>query len=567
VIKLDGGQVITPPPPTDQGAEAVACDKPTACPDFATPPAPEAGLPANPASQFASSPSGASPCVVEPEDGALFPYNWLRPRIRWTGTTGLTQITLHADLEANDLVVYTMSDHWLVPKDIWTGLSKHVHEQDISVTVRAAGGGATTIKFQIASGSASGSIVFWAADPAAAGNQNVDTVNDTTSSLKGFSVGEDGTIDALKLSQVKQPSMQQSFNKRSPPTCMGCHSATPDPGYVAFVDNWPWSAVIAGVTKDNTGAALTNLSGGGLAALNRTWSGGAAFASQFWVTGNRIMVTTSALQSDALPWSTDDMQPAKLVWYNLDSPQPTQTLNQGYQCVPGQQYGVITRNGDSNGVAFPTWSHDGQNIVYSSTKGGCMDGRLQIGATDLYVVPYGGGNGGDAKPLPGASDKSWEEYYAAYSPDDQMVLFDRVPAGEVMYANPHAELFFVPVGGVPGAGTAQRLAANDPPACVNKPSPGINNHFPKWAPAAATYKGRTYYWVIFSSNRMGLPTVKSQYDGKIREVSQLYLTAISVENGQYKTYSSIYLWNQPQATLNTTPVWAMIQIPPVPPVF
>ena len=77
--------------------------------------------------------------------------------------------------------------------------------------------------------------------------------------------------------------------------------------------------------------------------------------------------------------------------------------------------------------------------MYSSTVGppsannfgGCKDGRLNQGATDLYSVPYNGGNGGEAIPVPGASDKDWEEFYAAYSPDDQMVLFDRVPSGQV----------------------------------------------------------------------------------------------------------------------------------------
>jgi hypothetical protein len=43
----------------------------------------------------------------------------------------------------------------------------------------------------------------------------------------------------------------------------------------------------------------------------------------------------------------------------------------------------------------------------------CKDGRLNQGATDLYSVPYNAGNGGDAKPVPGASDKNWEEFYAA----------------------------------------------------------------------------------------------------------------------------------------------------------
>ena len=563
----------TPVTPVDPGSAPLPCSNPTACTDFPTaaindPKAPSA-IPSNPGSQFSGSPSGSGPCVTEPEDGSLFPYNWTRPRIKWTGTSGLVQITIHADLEANDLVVYTTADHWIMDKNIWQDLASHVHESDISVTVRAAGGGATTVKFQVASASAAGSIVFWAADPSVVGVQNVTTVQDTTSLLRGFTVGEEGTVETLKFSQVKQPSKEQSYNNRTP-TCIGCHAATPDSGFVAFVDNWPWNSVISGVKSDNVGAQLPSLSTGGLSDLNKPWAGAPTFSSAFWQTGNRMMVTTSSQQSDLTPWSTDNKQPAKLVWYNLDSPtpDPTPSVGQGPVAQVGKQYDVIARNGDSNGAAFPTWSHDGSTIIYSSTNGGCQDGRLEKGATDLYAVPYNGGKGGDAKPVPGASEKTSEEYYAAYSPDDQIVLFDRVPSGDPMYANPNAEIYFVPMGSAPGAGKSVRLKANDPVACSGKSSPGVNNHFPKWAPVASAYKGRTYYWVIYSSNRAGIPKVTAkQGDGKDHEISQLYLTAISLENGTYQTYKSVYLWWQPTNMVNTTPVWDMLQIPPAPPIF
>jgi hypothetical protein len=578
-INLDA-KAPTPVTPVDPGAAPVACSNPTACTDFpSTPindPKSPSAIPGNPASQFSGSPSGSGPCVTEPEDGSLFPYNWTRPRIKWTGTSGLVQITVHADLEANDLVVYTTASNWIMDKTIWDGLRVHVHESDISVTVRAAGGGATTVKFQIASASAAGSIVFWAADPSAVGNQNVDKQDDATSILRGFTVGEEGLTTALLLSEVQQPSRAQSANVRQP-TCSGCHSATPDSGFVAFVDNWPWDSVIAGVTKDKVGARLSSLSVGGLAALNKPWAGPATFSTQYWQTDKRMMVTTSAESSEITPWSTDSSTPAKLVWYNLDSPAPPNLQTVGANQQPIAQltagnYGIIDRGADdARGAAFATWSHDGNNIIYSSTNGGCKDGRLAQGATDLYMVPYNGGSGGEAKPVPGASDSKWEEYYAAYAPDDSMVLFDRVPSGGVMYANPAAEIFFVPLGSVPGAGTAVRLAANDPVACTGKTSPGVNNHFPKWAPAAGTYNNRTYYWVIYSSNRLGLTPVADS-NNTLHQVSQLYLTAISVEGGTYKTYKSIYVWWQMLPTdknpmVNTTPVWDMITIPPAQPIY
>lgn len=230
-IDLDA-KGATPTPQVDQDATPQACPNPTACTDFPSAPISDpksSSIPSNPSGQFSGSPSGTGPCVTEPEDGSLFPFNWTRPRIKWTGTSGLVQITVHADIEANDLVVYTTADNWIMDKTIWDGLRVHVHESDISVTVRAASGGATTVKFQIASASAAGSIVYWAADPGSYWNQNVDTQNDATSILRGFTVSEEGVVDALLLSQVQQPSRDMGFNVRKP-TCIGCHSSTPDPG-------------------------------------------------------------------------------------------------------------------------------------------------------------------------------------------------------------------------------------------------------------------------------------------------------------------------------------------------
>ena len=69
--------------------------------------------------------------MTEPEDGALFPNNWLRPRVRVPGRRA-SQITFHSDMEANNLVAYTTNESWALPKDIWTKLALHVVEQDIT---------------------------------------------------------------------------------------------------------------------------------------------------------------------------------------------------------------------------------------------------------------------------------------------------------------------------------------------------------------------------------------------------------------------------------------------------
>ena len=229
------------------------------------------------------------------------------------------------------------------------------------------------------------------------------------------------------------------------------------------------------------------------------------------------------------------------------------------------------RTGDPHpAAAFPTWSHDGKSIVYVSVacpnpgqQNGCgtQDGRLYKGAADLYEVPYGNKLGGTATPVAGASTTDNEEYYPAFSPDDKLLAFTRVTAGQEMFANPNAEMWVVPHQ---AGAQAKRLAANDPPACSGKSSPGVNNHWPKWSPDRLTYDNRTYYWLIFSSNRYGLPPVTTSSNGQTKtvQVSQLYITAVVVdEMNVVDHYSAIYLWNQPQNRLNTTPSWENFHIP------
>ena len=59
-------------------------------------------------------------------------------------------------------------------------------------------------------------------------------------------------------------------------------------------------------------------------------------------------------------------------------------------------------------------------------------------------MPYANKAGGTATPVAGASTTDNEEYYPAFSPDDKLIAFTRVPAGQEMFANPNAEMWVVP---------------------------------------------------------------------------------------------------------------------------
>jgi WD40-like Beta Propeller Repeat len=562
------------------------------CTDFPRDPYFDVGVSHDVTGMFGTPSAGPGPCVTEPEDGALFPNNWLRPRVRVPGSTGVLKITFHSDKQANDLVAYTTGESWAMPKDVWTKLASHVVDQDITVTVQAPTGGVTSVRFKVAPVSAGGSMVFWAANPAAAGKTGVENMPQKDiaedSMLMGFTVGDESTIPTLKITDVAQPVALQD-GKTQGSHCIGCHTGTPDGDYVAFVDAWPWGAAFAGVKPGITGAALPGFTGGPCRDWNNCdapktfvqypWNGPMTFSPAHWAfddLGERMAIIATQVQDITMPWGPPvgpNWQPGRLAWVDLRSTATT-TTNGQTNPTRGVAWDYLARTGDPHpAAAFPTWSRDGASIVYVSVacpnpgqQNGCgtQDGRLYKGDADLYEIPYANKAGGVATPVAGASSPDDEEYYPAFSPDDKLIAFTRVKLGQEMFANPSAEMWVVRHHA--GDKTqAQRLAANDPPVCSGKKSPGVNNHWPKWSPDRSTVGNKTYYWMIFSSNRYGLPPVTTSSNGqtKIVQVSQLYITAVvtDLEKGVEMTYPAIYLWNQPQSRLNTTPAWDNFHIP------
>ncbi|HEX7452137.1 MAG TPA: hypothetical protein VF294_07625, partial [Polyangiaceae bacterium] len=226
-LAIDPGQVQADAP----DARKPLCT--TGCTDFPAAPIFD-GVDASVATQFSAAPSGAGPCILEPLDGSMVPYNWTRERVHFKAAAGTVfQITVHADREANDLVAYTNKDTWVLPVDAWdnhngmapAGLTYNVFDEDITVTVRAsAGSGAPTeskSKFRIAPVKAGGSMVFWAA--AAVKGQN---------GLYGFSPGDEGVASVLQPTDVKDPIIGADGTLKPPsdwpttPTgqvaCVGC---------------------------------------------------------------------------------------------------------------------------------------------------------------------------------------------------------------------------------------------------------------------------------------------------------------------------------------------------------
>ena len=323
-----------------------------------------------PATQGAQS---GGPCLVEPEVGALYPNNWLRPRFAWTtpNSEDLFELRVHADNQANDLVVYTTETQWTMPKTMWLALA--THSQDVAMTVTLRGG-------LLEAGSlASEALGFERADRHRTRRRSWKhrvlgvVENAQTGILKGFAIGDETVGDVLTPAQVQE-------RGAGGVPCIGCHASTPDGLNVGFSIGYAegspgaYTDSIATIgTSATPGFVPSFLTADAKAAMD-SLGGIPAYSPAHWKTGDRIV-----LLSDV----------GDLRWLNLEA-------------TGAQVAGVVARGpADKELATDPTWSRDGTTIVYTSAQG-VYNGRQNSGPMDLYSVPYSGGAGGAAAPIAGA---------------------------------------------------------------------------------------------------------------------------------------------------------------------
>jgi len=567
----------------------------TACTDFPEQPILDANaqvpVPANAAQLFGApdNMSASGVCVLEPQlgsgdvKGALFPANWLRPRFRWAGLAGenLWEVRLHADAETHDLVAYTTSSTWAVPREIWKAFANNVHGQPVTVTIRGVNGAApgkpsgTKGTFEIAPVWANGTMVYWAATSQA--------VDPDTSKLVGFRVGDEGVVDALTIQQagnrqfinVNGTQLRNTPDPGAVPEpghvqCIGCHVSTPDGEAVAFTDVWPWNIALASVKEATVGQQPAYVTPGAARLLNQPWLGMSTFSKGLWDSGKKILVSAYDSRGSGVGFAGNPAGSNTLAWFDLTAnaeipwmPGAADALNTAIAGAEGKAWGRITLTGETAAAISPSFAHDGSKIAYTSASSE-QDGRIGDGntAVDVHVVPFNGGTGGVVSPLVGASEANAAEYYPAYSANDALVAFNRVSPldSAAMYYRKEGEIYVVPAAG----GTPLRLAANDPPACSGEKSPGVTNSWAKWSPTVPSVNGKNYYFLIFSSAR--------KYEGSFNvsptaPSSQLYMAAIVEDATTHAltSYGAVYLWNQEAKTSNLTPAWDTFKIPKVPP--
>ncbi len=585
------------------GSTSIVAACTSACSDFPSTPVLDSGATADAAGKFGDASAGgpAADCITEPADNSLVPRNWWRPRVHFSPGSGETlfEIRFHADVEANDLVVYTTANSYLMPEGAWQGVATHAAGSALTVTVRgtSASGGTVskaTSKLNIAPVDAGGAMVYWA----------TTSVEETTtaSRLVGFQVGEEGTVDALHITDVKESNLfnEAGAQKPTPPvsggapagqvSCIGCHTSTPDGSAVVFKDGWPWAGIVSSIEKDSVGQRPAYVSDVGARDIQQPFIGTFTFSPAWWSDSSHLGVSVYSEATSGIPaggsWTGANrniVNYSDLVWFELSAPgtMPTDgtAVNTAVLADKGTTWGVIARTGDTRAAIMPAWSHDGKTIAYTSAgqiAGGHVGGLSAAdGVTplttptesDIYTVPFNSKMGGAATPVNGAATPNVAEYYPDFSADDQFIAYTRVNnTNGYFYYRADGEIAIIPAAG----GSPIKLQANTPPACTGETSPGLLNSWPKWSPSVQTDSaGNKYYFLVFSSARHydeQFQLMPNQYTppGTDARASQMYLAAIMVTpSGQVTDFPAVYIWNQTPMTSNLTPAWNDFQIPPV----
>ncbi|MBX3191337.1 MAG: hypothetical protein KF819_30345 [Labilithrix sp.] len=440
-----------------------------------------------------SNSAAAGPCLAEPQIGSLIPKNWMPLRFRVAATQGenLFEIRLVIPNQKSPLVIYTNKDTFKLDAATWTTILTH-SVGTIDVSVRSAtldaGGNRTDGPFRGSQGQIEIAPI--------AAHGKVSYFSSSDGSVKRFGVGD---------LNVQAGSTSVDANG----TCIGCHSVTPDGLHAALTLNGGLGGIILRpVGGGTTEPAFLTASARTLLARNNQHA--ASFSKAHWAAGDRTMLSM-----------LDVGGTTEIIWTDLEA-------------GSAAGWGIIARDGDVRGAQSAVMSHDGTKIAYVSATATSSGTISNNGA--IHVVPYNARQGGAATAL--VADGS-VNYYPSFSADDAFVAFAKAPGGTSTYNNASAEIWVVPAAG----GLPVRLAANDAVACLSTPSPGITNSWPRWSPAVITAGTKKYYFLTFSSTRIGA-------------TRQVFVAPLVVEGGTLKSYPALYPHNQPETSANHTPQWS-----------
>lgn len=393
--------------------------------------------------------------ITYPLDESLFPPEIVAPTFVWKDATeGVTEwrVLLRFGGEGEPLRFTTTEPSWRPSEADWAEIKRRSTGRDAEVAIVGVGSreraaSAATLRIRTSTDPV-GDSIFYREVPL----PFLDVVRDPSRIRWRF-----GTID----SEESPPIVLENL-----PVCGNCHSFSRDGSLLGLdVDygNDKGAYAVLPVSKEmvlDDGKILT-------------WSdyrrndGDATYGllSQISPDGRYVI---STVKDRAVFVATPDIQFSQLFF-------PIK----GILVVHDRQTGEFKPLPGADDPAYvqsnPTWSPDGQYVVFARTKAyhkasaadprGVLLNEKDVPEFverrepfkyDLYRVPFNDGKGGKAEPIEGASMNGMSNYFAKYSPDGKWIVFCK--AQDFMLLMPDSELFIIPAEG----GEARRLRANTP---------------------------------------------------------------------------------------------------------
>ncbi len=422
---------------------------------------------------FPSEPSGRLE-IAYPLDGTLFPPEIVAPTFVWSDETGGVDrwtVLLRFD-SPDDLLRYPSAEpRWRPTEADWAEIKRRSQERDAEVAIVGVGhdgeaASSASVRIRTSTDPV-GDSIFYREVPL----PFIEAVQDPSRIRWRF-----GAID----SETAPPIVLENL-----PVCGNCHSFSGN-GSVLGLD----------VDYGNDKGAYAILPVSQQMVMNDekiiTWNdykkddGEATFGllSQVSPDGRYVI---STVKDRAVFVATPGIAFSQL-FFPIKGILVVYDIEAGtYQPLPGADDPEYVQSN-------PTWSPDGQAIVYARAKvyrKAAIENARSVLLDekdvpefledkepfkfDLYRVPFNEGRGGRAEPIEGASHNGMSNFFAKFSPDGKWIVFCK--AENYMLLMPDSELYIIPAEG----GEARRLRANTP----------LMNSWHSWSS-----NGR---WLVFSS--------------------------------------------------------------------
>jgi hypothetical protein len=501
--------------------------------------------------------------VVYPNDGVLVPPNMNVISVHWTPFgTPFTEFEVDMENAITDMRVITKCAmqtmdteqpnqasggcELVLDQNMWTFVANQNRGGDaVVVTVRGTTDGmcASTsdnvVNLSFANDDMVGAIYYW---------KSTVTAN--------------GTGGQIWVKSFGDPAPEQLVTTQLNSTCNGCHALSRD-GLRMVINlddddsDDEYSDIQAALIDMTTGQLA---GGGGL---------GPMFAS-FYPDHSRF------IGSNGL----GDQNPPSNVFYLYDG-------------NAGAMQSTVTVGGDE--PTMPDWGPDGKSVVFvnpsshaswTGTYGDPRSDDDHIFGGSLMLMPWA--NGAFGAPTTLLQSAGENNYYPGYSPDGQLIVFDRAPlqgspsgcsggfCPNDSFSNPNARIMLMKP--MQGAMVIDAERANGSPAAQPQP---WSNSWPKWSPFLQKDHGDKLLWIAFSSTRdYGLrvrnhqpgmyqcyPADSYEDPGAIHgqqfspkcQQPQLWMAAIDVSTAEIMpkdpSYPAFWLPFQDITTHNHTPQW------------